>query len=46
MEPEKYPSAGVGPSYMLCTPRATTSSTARVSWVKKGSPYRLRISEP
>ena len=31
-EPEKYPSDGVA-SYMLCTPRATTSSTAMVSWV-------------
>ena len=33
-------------TYMLCTPRETTSSTASVSWVKNGSPYRHRIREP
>jgi len=31
---------------MLRTGSATTSSTAIVSWTKKGSPYSVRISEP
>ena len=33
-------------SYMLATSRASTSSTRTVSWVKYGSPKRVRMREP
>ena len=33
-------------TYMLATSRVSTSSTRTVSWVKNGSPNRVRISEP
>jgi len=32
--------------YRLWTSSFTTSSTRMVSWVKNGSPYRVRIRDP